>query len=88
MDAPTCSLAPEELTKRITWIRSEILPHLRREEELPSGVVWELEDSPGLAETLERWAALERRCCGHLTFERGPGARPGQVRLEIRRSQR
>lgn len=82
---PTCTLSPEELSRRLAWIRSEILPQLRHEQRLATGIAWELEESPGLAEKLARWAALESRCCSDLVLEPAPCPRPGHLRLEIRR---
>ena len=80
----TCGLSPEDLARRIAWVRSEVLPHLRLEEKHGTDVVWELEDAPGLAATLDRWAGLEGECCSDLVFQRVPSARPGRLRLEIR----
>jgi len=80
----TCGLSPEDLARRIAWVRSEVLPYLRHEEKHGTDVVWELEDAPGLAATLDRWAGLEGECCSDLVFQRVPSARPGRLRLEIR----
>ena len=79
-----CTLPPERLAERLAWIRDEILPHALRSERLADGFAWELEDTPGLAETLDRWIALERDCCGGAEFVRTPGSQPGWIRLEVR----
>jgi hypothetical protein len=78
-----CTLPPAGLAERLTWIRDEILPHARRTEKLASGLAWELEDVPGLAEKLDRLIALERECCGGIAFERTEAGAPGRLRLEV-----
>lgn len=80
----SCSLSNAELGRRIAWIRREVLPHLLREQKLATKTVWELAEVPGLAEKLDQWSALERRCCADHVFERVPSARPGELRFEIR----
>jgi hypothetical protein len=80
----TCSLSERQLSRRLAWIRDEILPHARRSERFADGIAWELEDAPGLAEKLDRWIALERECCSSVTFARRDGAQPGWIRLEVR----
>ena len=82
-NAKTCTLSPEDLARRKAWIQSEILPHVRHRETLGSGAAWELEDSPGLGETLDRWVELENECCSELVFARVPSTRPGHLRMEI-----
>jgi hypothetical protein len=88
MDAPSsrtvCSLPPDALRERIAWIRDEILVHARSSERLESGLAWELERAPGLAEKLDRLIALERECCTGVVFERLASATPGRIRFEIR----
>lgn len=79
-----CSLPPRALAERIAWIRDEILPHARRCERLASGIAWELDAAPGLAEKLEWLVALERECCGDIVFEHMQGSQPGRLRLEVR----
>ena len=79
-----CTLSPEDLAARVAWVEREIRPHLRHEARLASGFAWELEDAPGLAEKLDRWAELESRCCAEFVFARVPSDRPGHLRLEIR----
>jgi hypothetical protein len=81
---PVCTLAADELAKRLAWIREEILPHARRMERLDGGVAWDLADAPGLREKLDRLIELERACCAALEVTRAPSATPGFVRLEIR----
>ena len=81
---PVCTLAADELAKRLAWIREEILPHARRMERLDGGVAWELTDAPGLREKVDRLIDLERACCSAIDFARTPGATPDAFRLEIR----
>jgi hypothetical protein len=80
---PVCTLSPDGLSERLAWIRAEILPHALRTEKLESGVAFELEAVPGLAEKLDRLIALERECCRSLRFERSDAAPPGRLRLEV-----
>jgi hypothetical protein len=88
-----CSLSSAELEDRLEMIRKEILPHVKRSEELPNGRAWEFEETPALWGKLEEWVALERRCCGGLgwSLERLPenrlrlavlGVEPGSGFLE------
>lgn len=79
-----CALSADGLAERLAWIRSAILPHVVASEPAPDGIVWELEDAPGLAERLERLRALESACCPGLAIEVAPGARPGRRRVSIR----
>src|SRR5262245_54012103 len=83
-NAARCSLSPEDLARRIAWLRSEIRPHRLRERTAGETTVWDLAETPGLAEKLDGWAALESRCCSDLVFARVPGAQAGELRLEIR----
>jgi hypothetical protein len=82
--AAVCSLSPEGLGQRIAWIRDEILPHARRTERRESGLAWELEAVPGLAEKLDHLIALERECCAGIVFARAEASEPGGLRLEVR----
>src|SRR5687767_9765784 len=82
--AEVCTLSPDGLGKRIAWIRDEILPHAHRIERLESGLAWELDRAPGLAEKVERLIALERECCSGIVFERLDSATRGHMRLEVR----
>jgi hypothetical protein len=79
-----CTLSADAFAGRIAWIRADILPHARAVERLASGIAWELEDAPGLAEKLDRLIALERDCCSGIVFARVASATPGRIRLEIR----
>jgi hypothetical protein len=81
---PVCTLDADELTKRVAWIRAEILPHARHSERIDGGVAWELADAPDLREKLDRLIALERACCASLELTRVPSVTRGLVRLEIR----
>ena len=82
--AQACTLSPEGLNARLAWIRDEILPHARSREHLESGLAWELDAVPGLADKLDHLIALERECCDGIVFERLSGSRPGRLRLEVR----
>jgi hypothetical protein len=82
--AKVCTLSADAFAARIAWIRDDILPHARATERLASGLAWELDDAPGLAEKLDRLIALERDCCSGIVFARVASATPGRLRLEIR----
>lgn len=82
--AEVCTLTPKGLSERLAWIRDEILPHARFSERLDSGLAWELDPAPGLAEKLDHLVALERECCRGIVFERRNGAQRGGLRLEVR----
>jgi len=77
-----CSLSRAELEDRLAMIRKEILPHVKRTEDLPDGRAWEFEENPGMRAKLEQWVELERRCCGGLDWklERLPS---NQLRLAV-----
>jgi len=81
--ARVCTLSADGLSARLDWIRREILPHVRRTEERPSGFAWELEMAPGLAEKLDRLVALERECCEGIVFARAQASAPGRLGLEV-----
>ena len=72
-----CSLSSAELEDRLAMIRREILPHVKRSEDLRSGRAWEFEETSALRAKLEQWVELERRCCGGLdwSLERLPADR-------------
>jgi hypothetical protein len=82
--AAVCTLPPDDLEARLAWIRDEILPHARTRERFANGLAWELEAAPGLAEKLDRLVALERACCGGITWQVAEGFEPGRLRLEVR----
>jgi hypothetical protein len=79
-----CTLSSEGLAARLAWIREEILQHARRVDRLESGLAWEFDASPGLAEKLERLIALERECCEGLVLECTEASAPDRLRLEMR----
>jgi hypothetical protein len=78
-----CTLPADGLSERLAWIRSEILPHAVASERRPNGIVWELEDAPGLAAKLDRLVALERDCCSGIDFRHRTGEETGRRRLEV-----
>jgi len=82
--AEVCTLSTADLGERMAWIRDEILPHARRTERLRSGLAWELDPAPGLAEKLDHLIALERECCRGIVFARTDASTPGGLRLEVR----
>src|SRR4029450_2131115 len=79
--ADVCSLPPDQLEARRGMIRSEILPGVLRQEDLPDGFVCEFD--AGMRSRLEEWVALELECCSSLTW-RVLDAPGGRVRLEVR----
>jgi hypothetical protein len=78
-----CTLPADGLSERLAWIRSEILPHAVASERRPNGIVFELEDVPGLADKLDRLVALERDCCSGIDFRHWTSATVGRRRLEV-----
>ena len=78
-----CTLSADALEERLAWIRSEILPHAVASERSPDGIVWELEDAPGLAAKLDQLVALERECCSGIVFEHAASSTNGRRRLEV-----
>jgi hypothetical protein len=79
-----CTLPPEGLGDRLTWIRAEILPHAVARESAGDTIAWELDDVPGRAASLERLVALEKDCCSAITFVHRPSTTAGQRRFEVR----
>ncbi len=53
-------------------IRAEILPWVRRSEELANGLVWEFERTPAMEAKLAGWVELERQCCGGFDWSLEP----------------
>jgi hypothetical protein len=76
-----CTLDAHGRQDRLGWIRSEVLPHVREATALADGFAWECE-AAGRA-TVERWVALERECCGSVSWE-VMLRRDGSLRLEVR----
>ena len=81
--AAACSLTGGEMDERLAWIRAEILPHAVGSERTRNGVVWELEDAPGLVANLGRLVALEADCCPGVRFEHTTDPASGRRRLQI-----
>jgi hypothetical protein len=79
-----CKLPAVGLDERLRWIRAEIGPRVVGTEIRPDGIVWELEDAPGLDARLDHLAALEADCCSGVVFEHAPSSAPGRRRLEVR----
>ena len=76
-----CSLSAEALRERVAMIRSEILPHLKATRALAGGR--SLDFGPELAERLEAWVELERRCCGGLVWKLEPLPSSEGLRLTV-----
>lgn len=64
-----CSLSADELQDRLAMIRRDILPHVKRTEVLPNGFICEFDQHAEFQSKLEDLVALERTCCGGLTFD-------------------
>jgi hypothetical protein len=79
-----CTLPADGLGERLAWIRSEILPHAVSSVSGTDGIVWELEDAPGLAARLDELIVLERECCSGIEFAHAAGAAAGRRRFEVR----
>jgi hypothetical protein len=76
-----CTLDDAGRLDRLGLIRREILPHVTESSALADGFAWECAGSG--REKLERWIALERACCEHVSFEMMPRS-DGSSRLEVR----
>lgn len=63
----SCTLSGAELEERIARIRSELAPHATARARRAASLVVRFPAS--LRERLEHLVELERRCCGHLSFE-------------------
>ena len=81
--ASGCSLSPEALQGRLSWIRDEILPHAVTTERADDGITWELDDAPGLAARLDQLVALERQCCPGLQLAHATDPSTGRRRLQV-----
>lgn len=62
-----CTLSEEEMRERSRMIRNEITPHVRRQERLANGMIFEFDAEH--RERLEELVELERQCCGPMTIE-------------------
>ena len=80
--ADICTLPTNEISDRLAWIQSEILPHAIRSEPMADGIALELADAPGLAAKLDRLVELERACCSGIEIVHTASASAGQRRLE------
>ncbi len=78
-----CNLSKHERQDRIEMIRNEILPQVKRSEELENGLAWEFEPTPDMQAKLERLVALERQCCGGLQWSLGREPDSGRLRLAV-----
>jgi hypothetical protein len=79
-----CNLRGDEREQRAAMIRAEILPLVRRREDLPNGFALEFERTPSVAAKLARWVELERTCCASLDWELELDAAGDRVRLSVR----
>ena len=79
-----CTLPPEDLSQRLGWLRSEILPHARTRQQTADGFSWELDDAPGLARKLDLLVELESKCCSGIVFEHEAGPTAGSRLLAVR----
>lgn len=78
-----CTLPADGLGERLAWVRAEILAHAVSSERSADGIVWQLDDAPGLAAKLDHLVALERECCAGIVFEHAPAATAGRRRLAV-----
>ncbi|MBW2244706.1 MAG: hypothetical protein JRH01_22220 [Deltaproteobacteria bacterium] len=81
--AEICTLPPDGMEDRLTWIKREILPHAVETIRLEKGLAFELAEVPGLVEKVDRLVELESDCCSSITWRRTESSKSDQVRLEI-----
>jgi hypothetical protein len=77
-----CTLPPPELHDRLTMIRREIAPLVRKAEKLPRGRAWTFARDAVLQSKLESLVAIERRCCRGLVWNMDVGEHTLRLRLE------
>lgn len=81
--AEICTLPPEGMQDRLTWIKREILPHAIETVPLENGLAVELRAVPGLVERVDRLVALESDCCSSITWRRAESSKSDHLRLEV-----
>jgi len=81
--ASVCSRSPEELRERIATVRTELLPRVVEKAKRSGGFTWEFEDTPELRRKLEELVALERQCCGGLSWTLEDLAHASRLRLAV-----
>jgi len=64
-----CSLNDEEFKERRLLVRKSVLAHVTHQQKHPSGLILHFEDGPDVRAQVENFVALERECCGFLTFK-------------------
>ena len=66
-----CSLPADQLQDRLTTLRREIVPHVKRHTPMTEGMAFEFANTPVMRKTLEDLVAFERECCSGLTWNLG-----------------
>jgi len=68
MSVTGCSLTDEEFQERRALARESLLPHITETRKLESGLELTFPETDTLRASAEAFVALERQCCGFLTF--------------------
>ncbi len=76
-----CSLPSDALQARISMIRSDYLPQVRRTEELPDGLAWEFDAA--MRAKVDALVALERECCSALDWRVVEASGGEGLKLEV-----
>lgn len=67
-----CTLNDEEFKERRALVRKTILAHVSGRQRRPTGIKLDFVDAPNVRAHVENFVALERQCCGFLTFTMSP----------------
>ena len=79
-----CTLPPEELRARVASLRTELLPLVRRRQQLSDGIAWEFDSGSAMRARLDAFVEFERQCCGGVTFEIAELSDAARLRLSVR----
>ncbi len=79
-----CSLPPDELRERVAHLRTELLPLVRRRQQLPDGIAWDFDPGVAMRARLDAFVTFERQCCGSVTFDITEPPESALLRLTVR----
>jgi len=79
-----CSLPPDELRARIEALRTELLPLVRRRQDLPDGIAWDFDAGATMRAQLDEFVEFERQCCSGVSFDIVASPEVGMLRLIAR----
>ena len=67
-----CSLTDAESRERRSLVRETLFPHITTAKKIAAGVKLTFPNSDLVRSNVEEFVALERQCCGFLTFDISP----------------